>query len=186
MAEKLRSLGLPSETPDVEQALATVPVLLAMLGGEDAILGQFNFRSLAREAQAEVLRREPSPAVRARALAKESWRVAKFDDGCLVLGEVGAVAYEEGNWRPASLFTPASGGILVLPIDPMTALLAGEVQLAETPTAQAINAASARLSRDFFVSSQNREEGRTLQLELGRDNNFWMEHVLREAGLTEK
>jgi len=114
-----------------------------------------DFGEMTRHAQGNALLREP-PVVQSRPhLAAAVWRVHRSQRPVFILGDVGVIARYSGATEPIHPLN-GSGDLqaLILPIS-SSALLVGAMATALPIEDDAVNVASAELSRDFFVAAND-------------------------------
>lgn len=97
------------------------------------------------------------------------WQVQSFERGSLILGDVAVLQFQ----RRAGTFSPAfdgdKGDIILLPLSDDLLVIGTTEEIGEALSPDGVNRASAKLSQNFFVASQNSEWEKVYQDLLGRD-----------------
>jgi hypothetical protein len=110
---------------------------------------------------------------------------AELSKGSLILGDVAVLQFE----RRAGTFSPAfdgdKGDIILLPLSDDFIVIGNAEERGETFSSDDINRASAKLSQNFFVASQNSEREKVYQGLLGRDT-FRAPKFLASRGIFRK
>jgi hypothetical protein len=141
-----------------------------------------------KESQNKLLSENLPPEPRVRHLMQLDWTVLECDDEPLILGDVGVVAGSAAGELMHILRHDPELNSIYLPIA-WNRLLVGQRGGTPIVRVQMLNAASARLSREFFISA-DRNRHALLQGEIGLDSTLLpgdeIEQIMKDsfAGLT--
>jgi len=119
----------------------------------------------------KILAQSVEPAPRVEDLKKMAWVVRRTEDGALILGDSPVVGFSVSGALVDPLVRQAETDSIVLPLSSNT-MLVGCRSSPPRLDVDLINEASARLARDFFVSSQATERTRALLTQVGTSSDF--------------
>lgn len=97
------------------------------------------------------------------------WQVQSFQRGELILGDVTVLQFEHRIEKFSAAFDGDKGDIILLPLSDDLLVIGTAGEIGEMLSSDDINRASAKLSQNFFVASQNSEREKVYQGLLRQD-----------------